>query len=68
VVVQWCVDVFILLLQEKPDSRISVYSFSPAMFRLYSRAEADQAQNVDTKVSAISTLRDYIKALQPLQI
>jgi len=38
------------------------------MFRLYSRAEADQAQNVDTKVSAISTLRDYIKALQPLQI
>lgn len=63
-----CVHNFILLLQEKPDSRISVNSFSPAMIRLYSRAEADQAQNVDTKVSATSAIRDFIKtSMQPLK-
>lgn len=42
------------------------------MIRLCSQPEADQAQNVDTEVSATSTIRDFIKALkeskQPLKI
>lgn len=38
------------------------------MIRLCSQAEADQAQNVDTEVSATLTIRDFIKSLKRIKV
>lgn len=52
---RWCADVCILLFHEKPSTY--VFSLPLAMIRWCSQAEDDQAQNVDTEVSAPSTIR-----------